>query len=643
MTYASVVDRDAIENEMVWGDRDLPVTTYGLLSQTAGKFPSRNAVTYQLMSGPTDKCETFSWSELKDKTTQVANMLRELGVGETDVVAYLLPNTNETVLTYLGGQVAGIVNPINPLLEPEQIAAILRETNAKVLVTLRAFPKTDVSQKAADAVALAPNVHTVLEVDLHRYLTGIKKLIVPLIRPKTTVTHEAKVLNFNAEMNRQSTTLAFEDSTVDRVAAFFHTGGTTGMPKVAQHKYSGIVYNGWLGARLLFTEEDVQICPLPMFHVFAAIVSLGASLASGAHVVFPTPQGYRGEGVFDNFWKLIERHKVTFMITVPTALSALMQRKVDADISTLRIAFCGSSPLPLELYRRFEEAVNAEKGPTDVKLSICEGYGLTEATCLVSINPPDGEKRVGSIGIPFPYTDVRIVNVATQIDCGSDEVGEICVASPGVYDGKTYTETAKNADLFYPGENSPLGKSVQYLRTGDLGRIDAEGYLWITGRAKDLIIRGGHNIDPAEIEEALAGHEAVAFAGAIGQPDAHAGEIPCVYVELVDGATATEAELMAYAKANIHERAAHPKHLEIMDELPKTAVGKIFKPDLRKRAITRIFNAALANAGVAAEVGSVAEDKKRGLVAHLVKTGTVDAAGVTKALGAFTNPWDLAQ
>ena len=643
MTYASVVDRDAIENEMVWGDRDLPVTTYGLLSHTAGKFPSRNAVTYQLMSGPTNKCETFSWSELKDKTTQVANMLRELGVGETDVVAYLLPNTNETVLTYLGGQVAGIVNPINPLLEPEQIAAILRETNAKVLVTLRAFPKTDVSQKAADAVALAPNVHTVLEVDLHRYLTRIKKLIVPLIRPKTTVTHDAKVLNFSAEMNRQSTTLAFEDSTVDRVAAFFHTGGTTGMPKVAQHKYSGIVYNGWLGARLLFTEEDVQICPLPMFHVFAAIVSLGASLASGAHVVFPTPQGYRGEGVIDNFWKLIERHKVTFMITVPTALSALMQRKVDADISTLRIAFCGSSPLPLELYRRFEEAVNAEKGSTDVKLSICEGYGLTEATCLVSINPPDGEKRVGSIGIPFPYTNVRIVNVATQIDCGSDEVGEICVASPGVYDGKTYTETAKNADLFYPGENSPLGKSVQYLRTGDLGRIDAEGYLWIMGRAKDLIIRGGHNIDPAEIEEALAGHEAVALAGAIGQPDAHAGEIPCVYVELVDGATATEAELMAYAKANIHECAAHPKHLEIMDELPKTAVGKIFKPDLRKRAITRIFNAALANAGVAAEVGSVAEDKKRGLVAHLVKTGTVDAAGVTKALGAFANPWDLAE
>ena len=561
-------------------------------------------------------------------------MFRALGVGETDVVAYLLPNATETVLTYMGGQVAGIVNPINPLLDAEQIAAILRETNAKVSGDDARFPKTDVAQKAAEAVALAPNVETVVEVDLLRYLTGIKKLIVPLIRPKNPVTHSAKVLDFNAEMNKQPKTLAFADSQSDRVAAYFHTGGTTGMPKVAQHRYSGIIYNAWLGARLLFTEKDVQMCPLPMFHVFAAIVSLGASLGSGAQIVFPTPQGYRGEGVFDNFWKLVERHKATFLITVPTAMSALMQRKVNADISSLRLAFCGSAPLPLELYRRFEEAAG---------VTICEGYGLTEATCLVSINPPDGEKRVGSIGIPFPYTDVRIVSVATQLDCGTDEIGEICVASPGVYDGKTYTETAKNKDLFYPGEGTPLGDTVQYLRTGDLGRIDADGYLWITGRAKDLIIRGGHNIDPAEIEEALAGHEAVAFAGAIGQPDAHAGEVPCAYVELVDGATVSQEDLLAYAKSKIHERAAHPKFLEILDELPKTAVGKIFKPDLRKRAITRVYNEVLQKAGVAAKVSLVSEDKKRGLVAHLTKTGDVDEAAVTKGLGAFTSPWDWAE
>ncbi len=631
MTYATIADRDAIVNEMPWDQRDLPKTTYQMLSKTASKFGSRKAVSYQLTSGPDDKCETLTWSQLHAQSTQAANLFRELGVGENDVVAYLMPNATETVLTYLGGQVAGIVNPINPLLDAEQIGAILRETGAKVLVTLKAFPKTDVAQKAAEAVALAPNVETVLEVDLLRYLTGIKRLIVPLIRPKNPVSHNAKVMDFNKSVASQPTSLQFADSDGDRVAAYFHTGGTTGMPKVAQHKYSGIIYNAWLGDRLLFTEEDVQMCPLPMFHVFAAIVALGASLGSGAQIVFPTPQGYRGDGVFDNLWKLIERHGATFLIGVPTAFSALMQRPVNADISSLKLAFCGSAPLPLELYRRFEEAAG---------VTVCEGYGLTEATCLVSINPPDGEKRVGSIGIPFPYTDVRIIDVATQKDCASDVIGEICIASPGVYDGKTYTEAAKNADLFYPGEGSPLGDSVQYLRTGDLGRIDPDGYLWITGRAKDLIIRGGHNIDPAEIEEALAGHPDVAFAGAIGQPDAHAGEIPCAYVELVDGSTATVDQLLAYAKENIHERAAHPKHLEIMDELPKTAVGKIFKPDLRKMAITRIFNTALANADVAAEVGSVSEDKKRGLEAHIRKTGTCADEDVTRALGAFANPWD---
>ncbi len=627
MAFASVADRDAIENEKPWEARNTPTTTYALLSQTASNHGGRKAVSFSLLSDPNSKCETLTWDELRDKTGQAANMFRNLGVGETDVVAYLMPNATETILTYLGGQVAGIVNPINPLLEAEQIAAILRETNAKVLVTLKAFPKTDVAQKAAEAVRLAPNVTHVLEVDLHRYLTGLKRLIVPLIRPKNPVSHKATVLDFNTELNKQPTALGFEDSKVDRVAAYFHTGGTTGMPKVVQHRYSGIVYNAWLGDRLLFTEEDVQICPLPLFHVFATIVSLGASLGSGAQIVFPTPQGYRGEGVFDNFWKLIEKHKVTFMITVPTAMSALMQRKVDADISTLRLAFCGSAPLPLELYRRFEEAAG---------VTICEGYGLTEATCLVSINPPTGEKRVGSIGVPFPYTDVKIVNPADGEIMDTDEIGEICISNPGVYDGQTYTEADKNKDLFYPGPQS----DAQYLRTGDLGRVDADGYLWITGRAKDLIIRGGHNIDPAEIEEALAGHDAVAFAGAIGQPDQHAGEVPCAYVELVDGAEVTQDDLMAYAKEHIHERAAHPKHLEILDELPKTAVGKIFKPDLRKRAITRIYNAALA--GTTAEVHEVSEDKKRGLVAHIRSSDDTAEADIGKALNAYTIPWEMA-
>ncbi len=623
--FASVADRDRITAEMPWKDREVATTVMGLLSETARKFPDRNAVSFQMFSGPDDKAETLNWKELLDKVAQSANLFRSLGVGENDVVAFLLPNCNETVFTLLGAQVAGIVSPINPLLDPEQIASILRETNAKVLVTLRAFPKTDVAQKANEAAAMAPNVKTVLEIDLLRYLTGAKRLIVPLIRPKNPPKHKAKVLGFNSELAKQPKTLQFEDSVGDRVSAYFHTGGTTGMPKVAQQKYSGLIYNGWLADRLLFNEEDTLICPLPLFHVFAAVVVLSAVASTGAHVVFPTPAGYRGDGVFDNFWKLIERWKVTFVITVPTAISALMQRKVDADVSTLQVAFSGSAPLPVELYNRFQTATN---------VTIVEGYGLTEATCLVSCNPPEGEKKVGSVGIPFPHTDVKILHFdeAGEVTktCAPDEVGEICVSNPGVFVGHTYTEADKNAKLF----------ADDYLRTGDLGRLDSDGYLWITGRAKDVIIRGGHNIDPAEIEEALLKHEAVAFAGAIGQPDAFAGELPCVYVELIDGASIDEAELLEHANAHIHERAAQPKHLEVLSELPKTAVGKIFKPDLRRLAITRVYNAALADAGQPAEVVEVIESKKRGLVAKLRKTGEVDEAVVTKTLGEFTRPWE---
>jgi fatty-acyl-CoA synthase/long-chain acyl-CoA synthetase len=626
-TFATLADSKAIEAQMPWEKRDVPPTLHALLSRTAGRFPQHKAVSYQLTSGPADTAETLTWSELLGRVTQAANLFRSLGVGEKDVVAYVLPNASETVLTLLGGAIAGIVNPINPLLDAGQIAAILRETKAKVVVTLKAFPKTDVPQKVAEAVLHAPDVRTVLEVDLLRYLTPPKSWIVPLIRPKNPVRHHARVLDFAKEMAKQPRTLAFADSAGDRVAAYFHTGGTTGMPKVAQHTYGGMIYNGWVGDTLLFTEQDNIICPLPLFHVFACHVILMAALSSGAHVVFPTPQGYRGEGVFDNFWKLIERWKISFIITVPTAISALMQRPVNADISTVKTAFSGSAPLPVELYRRFEKATG---------VNIIEGYGLTEATCLVSCNPIDGPKKIGSVGIPFPYTDVKILvhtardGVAEQ---GVDEVGEICVANPGVLPGATYTESDKNLNLFHYDV---------YLRTGDLGRIDAEGYLWITGRAKDLIIRGGHNIDPAEIEEALAGHEAVAMVGAIGQPDAHAGELPCAYVELVKGASVTTEELMDYARAHIHERAAHPKHLEILAELPKTAVGKVFKPDLRRLAITRVYNGALAEAGLDVEVVDVFEDKRRGLVARVKAKGQVDEAKVATTLGDFTRPWEWA-
>lgn len=620
MAYAGLADNAVLE-QVPFEERLTTKNVFEVLDNTAKKFPSRNALSFQIKSGEKDKAETLSWSQLRDNVAQAANLFRSLGVGRNDVVAYLLPNANETVIALFGGMTAGIVNPINPLLEAEQIGQILEETNAKVLVTLAPFPKTDVADKAAEAMKHAPNCKVMLQVDLKRYLSPPLSWIVSLIRPKVEQNHGAKIMDFNAEMAKQPKTLTFDnDATGESVCAYFHTGGTTGMPKVAQHNHRGAMYQGWVSKEILVGEDDVLLCPLPLFHVFAAYPIMMSALATGAHVVMPTPQGYRGDGVFDNFWKLVERWGVTFMVTVPTAAAALMQRPVDADVSTLKSAFCGSAPLPQELFKRFEKA-------TDV--NILEGYGMTEATCVVSGNPAAGEKKIGSVGIPFPYTDVKILDCDEagniQREFGTDEIGEICVLNPGTFPG--YTDPRRNEGLFATGG---------YLRTGDLGKIDSDGYVWITGRAKDLIIRGGHNIDPAIIEETLAGHPAVGFVGAIGQPDAHAGEVPAAYVELIEGASATKEELAEFCAKNISEQAAIPKWVEVMDELPKTAVGKVFKPDLRKSSITRIYNAALEKAGVDAKVIEVIDSKQTGLTA-IVEGG--DDEAINTAIGPFPRPW----
>jgi fatty-acyl-CoA synthase len=628
--FATSADIKAIEKEMPVEGRWSAETVYEQLCQTRDDYPDKPAVSFQLKSGPKDKAITLSWADLTKQVTQCANLFRSLGIGKKDVVAYLLPTSHETLITLMGGMTAGIVAPINPTLEPEQIAALLHEAGAKVLVTMKSFPKTEVAQLAAKAVALTPSIETVIEVDLLTHVTPPLKWIVPFVRPKNPVGHKAKVIDFNTALATEpDDELAFAE-TGDRFCAHFHTGGTTGMPKIVQHKHSGVLYNGWLGGALLYSANDNVLCPLPLFHVFAAYPIWAGCLASGAHMILPTPAGYRGEGVFDNFWQLIERWQATFFVTVPTAASALMQRPVNADISSLNAVFCGSAPLPVELFRRFQTATGVE---------ILEGYGLSEATCLISVNPKAGLRKVGSVGVILPYTDVKIFHCDSSgkvlKTMKTEEVGEICVSNPGVVVGATYTDASKNNGLY---------ANKKYLRTGDLGRFDKDGYLWITGRAKDLIIRGGHNIDPAMIEEAMAAHVDVACAGAIGQPDAKAGELPCAYVELIDGATVTLDELIAFAKEHVQERAAVPKYMEIMDELPKTAVGKIFKPDLRKAAITRIYNAALVDAGLDVYVSKVIESKKRGLVAQLGKSGkNVKDAQVTKVLGSFIRPWEWAE
>jgi len=545
-------------------------------------------------------------------------------------VALVLPNLPETLAAMFAAQTSGIVNPINPLLEPEQIASILRDADAKIVVTLSGFPKTEIAQNVAEALKSTPMVETLIEVDMRKYVTPPLSWLIPLIRPKVDRSHGKKVLQWETALAEQpDDKLNFDipPGGRERVAAYFHTGGTTGDPKLATHKIGGMVFIGHVVKEGVLDEGDVILCALPLFHCFGAYVMGLTSPMNGGHLILMTPAGFRGEGVIDNFWKLVERYKVNFFMSVPTALAALNQRPVDADVSSLTYTVCGSAPLPVELFNQFESKTG---------IKILEGYGQTEATVVCSVNPPDGERKIGSVGFPLPYTRMKLLLIDDDGVCTGeaeeDQIGEICIAGPHVFPG--YKDIPRDK-VFVKGPDGD-----EWLRSGDLGRVDPDGYYWITGRAKDLIIRGGHNIDPGMVEEAIMTHPAVAMVAVIGQPDSYAGELPCAYVELNEGASATPEEIVAFADEHVPERAAQPVYAEVMDELPKTHVGKIFKPDLRRAAIRRVYTEALGKAGITAEV-SCEKDEKKGVIAVVKPTDGSDEAKIAGVLNSFAIAWKM--
>jgi len=275
-------------------------------------------------------------------------------------------------------------------------------------------------------------------------------------------------------------------------------------------------------------------------------------------------------------------------------------------VSSLRYAICGAAPMPPELIRKFEEATG---------VGILEGYGLTEGTCVSAVNPRDGVRRVGSIGLRIPYQQMKTVALGgdrdNPRDCAVDEIGHLVIKGPNVFPG--YTDEKANRGIW-------VGDG--WLDTGDLARQDADGRFWLTGRQKDLIIRGGHNIDPSMIEEAMMRHPAVQMAAAVGKPDAYAGELPVVYVTLRAGCVASADELLAFAKATIPERAAAPGEVVVRDAIPLTAVGKVFKPELRYDAAKRVLEAALRGVadGAASFDVCVAPDARHGTLATVTAT-----------------------
>ena len=347
--------------------------------------------------------------------------------------------------------------------------------------------------------------------------------------------------------------------------------------------HRGLTYKLWVSNLVMAHQaEDVIFADYPIFHVAGFYNRCVGAIADGMRVVIPTALGARNKEFIARYWKFVERCGVTILAGVPTTLSVLAKNPPQGEnISSLRPFMpTGSTGMPIEVAREIERI-------TGVRCLLT--YGSTEYTANVTQAPRDGDPRYGSAGIRIPYTQLRTVKLdehgGIERDCVVDEIGVVLIKGPGVTPG--YVDERFNQGLF---------SADGWFISGDLGRFDQDGYLWLTGRVKDVIIRGGHNIDAVLIEDVLRRHPAVLLCAAVGKPDAYAGELPVAYVQLLNRARATSDELKNFVRGEITERAAAPDEIFLIDPLPLTDIGKPNKALLRQDAAARTFRTALESA-----------------------------------------------
>lgn len=626
MAVKTLADIEAIESVPL-ERRKLPASTYAALQRCAAMQGDNPALSFFVDARAFAHTHDWSYSELFADITRAANAFHGLGIGPKDVVAFLLPNLPETHFTIWGGEAAGIVMAINPLLEAAQIGELLRAAKAKLVVTLAPTPGSDLWPKLASQLERLPEVRDIVWVSMAPYVGTLSGLALRWLAWREKSRQRGlRIHDLRSLMQRQPGEYLNSGRQIraEEHSSYFCTGGTTGLPKIAIRSHGSEVFNAWAMAANLQPREPGQVifCGLPLFHVNGQLVTGLMPWTHGDRVIIGTPQGYRGEGVIANFWSMVEHFGINFFSGVPTVYSALLQQPVDGrNLSSLQYALCGAAPMPVELFREFEQRSGVR---------ILEGYGLTEGACVSSSNPPEGERPIGSIGLRLAYQDMRAVILDDQgqylRDADTDEVGVIAICGPNVFAG--YLDASHNRGVWIDISGQ------RWLNTGDLGRQDAKGYFWLTGRKKELIIRGGHNIDPKQIEEALQSHPAVALVAAVGCPDAHAGEVPVAYVQLTAGQQADSAELLDFASSRISERAAVPKRIEILDALPVTPVGKIFKPALQQREIARVVHQEAKELGIANLTIEVVQDARRGLVAQICAGQQRD--GLAQALGRYS-------
>lgn len=598
-------------------DRDLPATTWEIVERARRRWPDRTAVTLLPSGAEWESPITWTFGELTERITRVANVFASLGVQRGEAVTLMSTNTGLLLAATLAAEAVGIAAPVNPTLAPDRVATLVHTVESRVIVAAGPELQPQIWDGACQLAAA----------------TGVRHVLA--LRPDDATGNGPELSGPDGVQvayledltaDQPGDHLTVDPPSTGDVAAYFHTGGTTGLPKIAAHTHANEVAMAWtMGVILPLEVPSTILAGLPLFHVNALMVTGVMPLLRGHQALWTGPLGFRDEGLYANLWKIVERYRVASMSAVPTVYGVLAEVPVDADITSLQIPVVGAAPLPPSVRRAWLERTG---------VALCEGYGLTEATTASAFTPP-GHQREGSVGLRLPYQRFRVVDLdddGTWTDVPTGEVGVLAIAGPTVFPGFLVRDEDGTRRL------DPKGTVRDgWLDTGDLARLDEDDFVYLTGRAKDLIIRGGHNIDPAEIEDAMLDHPAVTGAGAVGRPDAHAGEVPVVYVS-VDGDVDVD-ELQRWAEERVTERAAAPKDVIVIDAIPVTAVGKPFKPALREDAAVRLLRDELAEAGVDIGEDAVSAHHEDGRLVLDVQAPSEDTASVVKHV---TDPYGLA-
>jgi fatty-acyl-CoA synthase len=534
-------------------------TIHDCIACAAQAHPEKPAIIQLLSADLTAAPRIISYRDLVASIEQAANLFHTLSEGERPSVAIILPMLPEGLIATWGASTAGVACPINPYLETRVIASIMNAARATVLVTTHAKYGPGAWDHLDGICRAVPTLRHVVEFDSADPGRDYATLVAAQPKGRFVFT---PVRDPDAE------------------ATYLPTGGTTAAPKLVRMSHRGHLLNAWLVGAFTGPEPDgVFGHAMPNFHIGGLGVIGLRTVLYGQTLLTLTADGFRSREVVSHFWDIARQYHMTNVLATPTTAAALLAvPEATSQGHCIRTFNCGASTVPVELMRGFHERFG---------IWLREVWGQSELHGVVTANFNDGrEPHVGSVGLRLPYQPVKAIEVDADNrfvrECRLGERGVIAVCGPGV--SKGYVDASLDKDFFVTG--MPDGQ--RWANTGDIGTIDAQGFVWLFGRAKDLIIRGGHNIDPKLIEEVLCTHPSVLMVAAIGMPDAAKGEMPIAYVALKQGQSVTQAVLMDFCREHIQERAALPAEIIFLPELPLTAVGKISKPTLRMDAMSRV-------------------------------------------------------